>query len=278
MPTIRLGDYCSLIVTKRVPFGVYLDGGAAGEILLPARYVPQDLAVGETIDVFLYLDQEERLIATTERPLAKVGDFAFLTVSWVNDYGAFLHWGLMKDLFCPFSEQKKKMVVGEGYIVHVHVDADSYRLVASAKVERYLCSDPSALTPGQKVSLLVWQKTEIGFKVIIDNAYAGLVYDSQVFTALHTGDRIEGFIERVRSDGKVDVRLQATGRRQTKDFSHALLAYLRQHDGFCPYGDKSAAEEIYAAFGVSKKVFKKAAGDLYRQRKITIDSDGLRLV
>ncbi len=278
MPDIRLGDYAVLPITKRVDFGVYLDGGRAGEILLPARYVPQGAAVGDELKVFIYLDQEERLIATTEEPLAKVGDFACLEVSWVNEYGAFLRWGLMKDLFCPFSEQKKKMVKGQRYIVHVHIDEESYRIVASAKVDRFISKDVSALKAGQCVSLLVWQKTDLGFKVIINNAFAGLLYDNELFTTLHTGDRVNGFIHAVRADGKVDVRLQKEGREHTTDFSHTLLDYIREHEGFCPLCDSSSPEDIYAAFAVSKKVFKKAVGELYKQRKITIQDDGLHLV
>ncbi len=278
MTNIKLGDYCSLVVTKQVDFGVYLDGGKAGEILLPSRYVPQGLCTGDTVEVFIYLDQDERIIATTEKPKARVGDFAFLKVNWVNEYGAFLDWGLMKDLFCPFREQKKKMEQGKSYIVHVHIDEESYRIVASAKVDRYINRDNSALSEGEEADLLVWHKTELGFNVIINNEYAGLIYDNQIFSPVHTGDRLKGYIQKVREDGKVDVSLQKTGRRQTKDFSRTLLEYLSSHGGYCPYGDKSDAREIYEAFCVSKKVFKKAAGDLYRRHKITIQPDGLHLV
>ncbi len=277
MSNIRLGDYCTLTVVKRVDFGLYLDGGKAGEILLPSRYVPDGAEVGDELEVFIYLDQEERIIATTERPLAKVGDFAYLEVKWVNEYGAFLGWGLMKDLFCPFREQKKRMVKGESYIVYIHVDPDSYRIVATAKIDKYLCQDPCPLPAGEEVDLLVWQKTELGFKVIINNAYAGLVYEDQVFAYIHTGDRLKGYIQNVRPDGKIDVSLQKTGRRQTLDFSHTLLSYIKEHDGRCPFGDKSDAEAIYREFHVSKKVFKKAVGELYKRRLITIGDDGLRL-
>ena len=270
MDFIRLGDYNRMTVVKTVDFGVYLDGGEEGEVLLPARYVPDGCKEGDELEVFVYLDNEERLVATTQTPLAKVGDFACLEVSWVNEYGAFLNWGLMKDLFCPFREQKMKMEKGKRYIVHVHIDHESHRIVASAKVERYF--DPSfpPYRYGDEVSLLVWQKTDLGFKVIVDNRYAGLVYSNQIFREIRTGDRMKGYIEAVREDGKIDVMLQPTGWRMTKETADVLLDYLETHQGVCRLTDKSPAEDIYQAFQVSKKSYKKAVGDLYKRRLITI--------
>lgn len=267
-----------MTVVKEVDFGIYLDGGEEGEILMPKRYVPKGTKPGDELEVFVYLDQDERPVATTEKPLCKVGDFAYLEVSWVNEYGAFLNWGLMKDLFCPFREQKKRMQKGESYIVHVHIDEESYRIVASAKVERYFSERHPFYNHGQEVDLLVWQKTEMGFKVIIDNCYPGLVYEDQVFRYLHTGDRVKGYIATVRPDGKIDVTLQPTGRQQTLDFSETLLKYLKDNGGKCDLGDKSDAEDIKRRFQVSKKVFKRAVGDLYRQRLITISPEGIQLV
>lgn len=277
MDFIRLGDYNRMTVVKTVDFGVYLDGGEEGEVLLPARYVPDGCKEGDELEVFVYLDNEERLVATTQTPHAKVGDFACLEVSWVNEYGAFLNWGLMKDLFCPFREQKMKMEKGKSYIVHVHIDNESHRIVASAKVERYF--DPSfpPYRYGDEVSLLVWQKTDLGFKVIIDNRYAGLVYSNQIFREIRTGDRMKGYIEAVREDGKIDVMLQPTGWRMTKETADVLLDYLETHQGVCRLTDKSPAEDIYQAFQVSKKSYKKAVGDLYKRRLITIEEDCIRL-
>ena len=232
---IKLGDYNKLRVTKEVDFGLYLDGYDEGEILLPTRYVPQNAKPGDELNVFVYLDQDERLIATTERPFVKVGEFGFLRVAWVNQYGAFLDWGLMKDLFCPFSEQKKKMESGSHHIVHVHIDEESYRIVASARVERYLSKERADYYHNEAVDLLVWQKTDMGFKVIIDNAYQGLVYNNQIFKEIRTGDRLRGYIDQVREDGKIDVMLQPSGRQQTKDFADTLTDYLIAHNGFCPY-------------------------------------------
>lgn len=278
MTDIKLGRMNRLTVVKSVDFGLYLDGGREGEILLPARYVPKDTHIGDELDVFLYLDSEERLIATTEHPKAMVGDFAYLQVAWVNNFGAFLDWGLMKDLFVPFREQKMKMVKGQSYIVHLHVDEESYRIMASAKVEHYLSKEMPPYAEGDEVDILVWQKTDLGFKVIVDNRFGGLIYDSEVFRQLHTGDRAKAYIKQVRPDGKLDLTLNLHGKAAVDDFSEVLLEHLHKNGGKTSLGDKSPAEEIYALFGVSKKVFKKAVGDLYKRRLIEITPEGLRLV
>lgn len=275
---IRLGETNRLKVVKQVSFGYYLDGGPIhGEILLPQNETEGEVYIDTEVDVFLYLDQEERLVATMKKPLAKVGDFAFLKVAWVNNFGAFLHWGVLKDLFVPFREQKMKMVKEQSYIVHVHLDETSHRIMASAKVERYLKHGIAPYHRGDEVEVLIWQKTDLGFKVIIDNAWGGLLYDSQVFRELHTGDRVHAYIQKVRNDGKIDVTLSRQGQKGVTDFSETLLNYLHDNDGYCPLGDKSPAEDIAACFNVSKKVFKKAIGDLYKQHLITISDDGLRL-
>ncbi len=312
MKKILLGQKNRLKAAWKVDFGMYLEGDDEGKILLPARYVPEDLEVGDEIDVFVYLDNEERRVATTLEPKAMVGDFAYLEVAWVNEFGAFLDWGLMKDLFCPFREQKKRMEVGRSYIVHVHLDEESYRIMASAKVEKWLENDklakeyiPSAekedtilsqrekgdlstpplgeagrglLLPGSKVSALIWQKTDLGFKAIIDNKYGALLYDSQLFSEIHTGDRVETYITKIRPDGKIDIALQPSGRQHTEDFAEKLLHYLQYRGGRCRLGDKSSAEEIKEQFGVSKKTYKRAIGDLYKRRLITISEDGIELV
>ena len=274
---LKLGQVNTLTVVKSVDFGMYLDGGEAGEILLPQRYVPQGCQPGDELDVFIYLDSEERLIATTQMPLAVVGDFAYLKVAWVNNYGAFLDWGLMKDLFVPFREQKIKMQKDRSYIVHLHIDEETYRIMASAKVERFLSEEFPPYQEGDEVEILVWQKTELGFKVIVDNQFAGLVYDSEVFQYIHTGDRLKAYVKQVREDGKLDISLQKYGKEAVTDFSAVLLNYLKEHSGRTSLGDKSPADAIYAEFGVSKKVFKKAVGDLYKRRLIVINDDGLSL-
>lgn len=205
---LKLGDYHTLRIKKRTDYGLYLDGGDEGNILLPNRYVTKDMRIGDEIEVFIYLDQDERTIATTERPIAKVGEFAWMECAWTNEYGAFLSWGLMKDLFCPFREQKQRMERGKKYYVYIMEDEKTHRLMATAKVERY-------------------QKK--------------------------------------------------TGHELALDFSEELLRYLYEHDGYCDLGDKSPAEEIAARFGVSKKVFKQAVGDLYKRQIISIGDDGLHL-
>ncbi len=277
MEELKLGDYNRMTVVKEVDFGMYLDGGEEGEILLPTRYVPEGCRIGDELNVFLYLDNEERPVATTQKPLAKVGDFAYLEVSWVNEYGAFLNWGLMKDLFCPFREQKMRMEIGNKYIVYVTIDDESYRMMASAKVEHFLSKERVPYNNGDEVDLLIWQKTDLGFKVIIDNAFAGLIYEDQIFKHITTGDRMKGYITCVRDDDKIDATLQPTGRRQTEEFADTLLQYLKDNGGSCDLGDKSDADEIYRRFQVSKKAYKRAIGDLYKKHLITIESNGIKL-
>ena len=279
---LTLGDYNTLKIVKTVDFGLYLDGGEEGEILLPQRYVTNDMKIGQEITVFIYLDQEERPVATTEKPYAKVGEFVSLEVAWVNQFGAFLNWGLMKDIFCPFREQKKRMEQGQRHIVYIKVDEDSYRLMATAKVEKYL-SAPTAkdlpqLQHGAEVDILVWQKTDLGFKVIVNNKFQGLVFENQIFQPLHSGLKLKAYVDHVRQDGKIDIVLQPTGRQQTLDFAEQLLRYLYENEGYCNLGDKSPAELIYDRFQVSKKAYKKAIGDLYKRRLITIEDEGIRLV
>lgn len=273
---LELGHFNHLTVARRADHGLYLSGGPE-DILLPNKYVPEGTDIGDEIDVFLYLDSEERLIATTEKPLAEVGDFAWLRVAWVNNFGAFLDWGLMKDLFVPFREQKMKMQKDHSYLVHVHLDPETYRIMASAKVERYLSDDYPPYHGGDEVDCLIWQKTDLGFKAIVDNRFAGLLFDDEIFRQLHSGDRVKAYVKQVRPDGKIDLSLQKKGQRAVEDFSDVLLRHLQTNGGNTPLGDKSPAEEIYAVFGVSKKVFKKAVGDLYRRRLITIADDGLHL-
>ena len=307
---LKLGDYNTLKIVKRVDFGLYLDGGDEDEVLLPKRYCTPQMRIGDELNVFIYLDQDERIVATTEQPLAKVGEFAYLEVAWTNQYGAFLKWGPMKDLFCPFREQKQRMEQGHSYIVYVMEDEESHRLMATAKVERHIAplyppeggkkGSPSLDSPedrkndtplysspsrgdrgglhGDAANCLVWQKTDLGFKVIVDNKYQGLLYDNQIFQPLHTGDRLTAYIDHIRQDGKIDMTLQPTGRQHTLDFAEVLLRYLHENDGFCNLGDKSPSELIYDRFKVSKKAYKKAIGDLYRRRLITISDEGIRLV
>ncbi|MDE7085742.1 MAG: GntR family transcriptional regulator [Prevotella sp.] len=275
---IKLGDCNTLKIIKSVDFGLYLDGGDAGEILLPTRYVPQNAKVGDELEVFIYLDQDEKLIATTLQPLAKVGDITYLEVAWVNEYGAFLNWGLMKDLFCPFREQKMRMQKGQHYIVYIKEDEETHRLLATAKIDKYLSAERPPYKHGDAVDILIWQKTDLGFKAVVDNQYQGQLYEDQIFQSLHTGDRLTAYVDHIRQDNKIDITLQPTGRRQTEEFSEVLLRYLQENGGHCDLGDKSPSELIADRFKVSKKLYKKAVGDLYRRRLITIFNNGIDLV
>lgn len=276
---IKLGDWNELKIKRFTEHGAQLDGGSVGKILMPARYVQRNMRLGQMVTVFVYLDQSDRLVATTETPLARVGDFAFLEVAWVNEHGAFLNWGLMKDLFVPFSEQKMRMEQGRSYLVHIHIDEETHRIVASAKVERYL-QEPARKEyyRGRDVEVLLWHKTPLGFKVIVDNAYPGLIYDNQIYTELHSGERHIGQVITLREDGRMDVALGRIGKGRFRDFAEQLRDELAAApDGRLPFNDHSSAEEIAERFGVSKKTFKRAVGTLYRNREITIEESGIVL-
>lgn len=277
MSHIKLGKYNQLEVVKEVDFGVYLNGDEDGEILLPKRYVPEGTKPGDILNVFIYLDMEERLVATTLQPYVQVGEFACLEVAWVNQFGAFLNWGLMKDLFVPFREQKMKMQKGKRYVVYVHLDEESYRIVASAKIEHFLSTEKPDYQPGQEVEVLVWQRTDLGYKVIVENKFSGMLYHNEIFQPLEVGIRLPAFIKQVRPDGKIDLVLQKAGARKVDDFSEVLWQYIKDNDGFTPLNDKTDAEVIYHTFGVSKKTFKKAVGDLYKKRRIVLKEDGIHL-
>lgn len=274
---IKLGDYNTLRITRFTDHGAYLDGGDLGEILMPKTYVKREMRPGTEVNVFVYLDQSERLVGTLETPLARVGDFAFLQVAWVNEYGAFLDWGLMKDLFVPFREQKMPMQQGRSYLVYIYIDEETQRIVATAKVERHLqLARTSDYHRGQEVEIMVQQKTPLGFKVIADNRCAGLIYDNQIFEAEpHAGDVLSATVVNVRPDGKLDLSLQRIGKGRFRDFADQLLDELREAGGFLPFTDHSDPDDIQERFGVSKKTFKRAVGTLYKNRKIVITEGGI---
>ncbi len=273
-----LGKVNPLKVVKVVDFGVYLDGGSDGEILLPKRYVPEVCEIGDAVPVFIYNDSEDRLIATTEKPYVMVGEFAALEVVEVNEVGAFLDWGLMKNLMVPFREQKIKMEEGRRYPVFVFVDFDSKRITASAKIEKFVDESKPELEVGQEVDLLIYKKTDMGWKAVINQQYTGVLYDNEIFKEIHTGETMKGFVKQIRPDDKIDLMLQKAGFEKIDDFALKLHALLKEADGFLPFTDKSLADDIYEEFGISKKTFKKAVGDLYRKRLIVLEPDGIRLV
>ena len=272
---IALGNYNTLRVTRFSDHGAYLDGGPLGEILMPKKYVPRSLRPGDEIEVFVYLDQSERLVGTLETPLARVGDFAYLRVAWTNEFGAFLDWGLTKDLFVPFREQKMRMVQDRSYLVYVHVDPETQRLVGTAKVERYLKrATPDRYHRGQEVEIIVQQKTPLGFRCIVDNRCGGHLYDNQIFdTVPHTGDVLTATVVNIRPDGRLDLSLQRIGKGRFRDFAGQLLEELHSAGGTLPFSDHSTPEEIQQRFGVSKKTFKRALGTLYKSGHISIEED-----
>lgn len=275
----EVGKYNTLPIVRSVDFGVYLDGGELGEILLPQRYLPEGSRIGDEVEVFVFYDSEDRLIATTERPYAQVGEFAVLKVNSVNPVGVFLDWGLAsKELLVPFREQRAEMFPGKYYVVYLYVDEVSGRIVATAKINRFLQKTPVDYTLNQEVSLLVTQQTELGFKVIIDNAHWGMIYHNEIFKPVHRGDRLTGYVTHIRADEKVDVALQPVGYSGVDTLSQEILDAIRRNGGTIPYNDKSDAGAIAEVFGCSKKNFKKAVGALYRQRLIEILDDGIRLV
>ena len=272
------GRYNTLKVVKYVDFGVYLDGAEMGEILLPARYVPEVCEVGEDLEVFIYLDSEDRIIATTEKPFAQVGEFAMLRVNAVNNVGAFLDWGLMKDLLVPFREQKMNMVAGRSYLVYVYVDPDSQRIAASAKLEKFLDNVIPEYQMGDEVSLIVESEGELGYNAIINHLHRGILYMDELPGPLNKGQKLKAFIKKVRDDKKIDLSLYRPGYEQVDGISQDILNKLTLAGGFLPFTDKSDAALIFDHFAISKKVFKKAIGALYRQRRILLEEKGIRLI
>ncbi len=273
----KLGRYNLLKVVKRVDFGVYLDGGRDGEILMPIRYVPENCQPEDRLEVFVYLDSEDRPVATTETPLAQVGEFAYLRAVAVNGPGAFLDWGLMKDLLVPFREQKVRMREGNSYVVYIYEDTETRRIVGSAKIEQFVDKDKPELEANQEVNLLICQQTELGYKAIINNQYMGILYKNEVFQPLDNGQRITGYIKQVRDDFKIDLMLQKPGIDQIEEIAETILAKLKFAGGFLGVTDKSPTDEIYDTFGISKKTYKKAIGYLYKKRLIILESNGIRM-
>jgi predicted RNA-binding protein (virulence factor B family) len=275
---VEIGKYNKLRIIKILSFGAYLDGGDGLEILLPTRYVPQDAKVDDNIEVFIYHDNEGRLIATTAKPLAVAGEFQFMEVKSVNKTGAFLEWGLMKDLLVPFKEQKMPMKEGKWYLVYVHVDHVTKRIVASARIDKYLDNVIPNYTFNQEVDLLVADETEIGYKVIINNTHWGLVYRNEIFQRLEKGDHLKGYIKEVREDEKIDVSLTPLGYQKVEGIANIILESLKAQGGFIAVHDKSDPDLIYSLFRCSKKAFKQAIGSLYKQKLITMEPQGIKLV
>lgn len=273
-----IGKYNTLTVLRKVEFGYYLDGQLSGEILLPLRYAPKNCRIGDKLEVFIHFDSEDRIIATTQKPFATVGEFAWLQVSAVNPIGAFLDWGLPKDLLVPFREQKQKMETGKYYAVFLYIDTVTERIAASAKLAQFLNHEPINYLPGDEVDLFVTGITDLGYKVIINNRHEGILYKNEVFSPLKKGLKIKGYVRKVRDDGKVDLRLLQDGYDKVSELSGKVLDIIRQNSGFIDVTDTSPAERIYSEFGMSKKVFKQVLGALYKNKQISLSSEGISLL
>ncbi|MEI6678856.1 MAG: S1-like domain-containing RNA-binding protein [Mariniphaga sp.] len=273
----EIGKYNKLRVIKEVDFGVYLDGEKEGEILMPVRYVPKDCQVGDYVDVFLYLDSEDRLVATTEKPYAQVGEFAMLRVKSANKIGTFLDWGIMKDLLVPFREQKATMTEERSYLVYIYVDEETQRIAASAKLNKFLDKALPEYVVGQEVELIIESETDLGYKAIVNNKHWGILYENEVFEQLAKGLKLKGYIKKIRTDNKIDLSLHPLGYDKVDPITQMILDELKKEGGFVAVSDKSDAELVYRVFGISKKSFKQAVGALYKRRLITIEKDGIRL-
>ncbi|NBB27894.1 S1 RNA-binding domain-containing protein [Cellulophaga sp. BC115SP] len=274
---IALGKYNNLEVIKELEFGMYLDGGDE-EILIPRSYIPEGTKIGDFIDVFLYRDSEDRLIATTMKPFAQVGEFAYLTVKDINQLGVFLDWGLVKDLLVPFGEQSHKMAVGRKYLVYIYVDTQTERIVASAKIDRFLPSDKISFSEGQKVSILPYEYTDLGIKCLIENNSQGVLYKNELFKNVNMGSLQNAFIKKVREDGKIDLTLEIIGFDRIEECKITLLNELSANNNFLELNDKTAPEVIYASLQMSKKDFKKAVGGLLKEGKIQFYNNGISLL
>ena len=277
-----IGTINRLRVNRAVDFGVYLDGDDLGEILLPRRYMPANCKVGDELDVFIYVDSDDRLIATTETPKARVGECAYLKVVAVNSIGAFLDWGLPKDLLVPFAEQQQRMEVGRFYTVYVYCDEQTDRIAASSKLSHYLHEkNPQEkhqqLKPQQAVNLLICARTELGFKAVIDNHSLGMIFHADVLQPLRSGQTLRGFVKDVRDDGKINLCLQLQNQAARDELAEKILQHLASNKGISTLTDKSTPEEIYRQYRVSKASYKKAIGNLFRQQKIRIEAEQIEL-
>lgn len=257
-------------------FGVYLDAEGA-EILLPKRFVPKGLDEGDEVEVFIYHDNEDRLIATTQKPFAAVGEAALLKVVGKTEHGAFLGWGIMKDVFVPLSQQISRMSEGQDCLVYLYIDEMTGRVTATEKIQRFLSNDELTVKEGDIVDLIVWQQTDIGYKVIINNKHTGVLHFSDVFRDLKFGEKLSGYIKKIREENKIDIGIGEKGYKKVMPETDRILYLLAEHDGYLPYNDKSAPEDIYTFFGISKKTFKMAVGALYKERKIELTQTGIKL-
>ena len=276
--TVLAGTWNNLEVIKEVDFGVYLDGKNLGEVLLPKRYVPEGLKPGDTINVFIYHDSDSRPIATTDVPKGVVGDIVGLRCVAINAQGAFLDWGLMKDLFVPKSQMIFPMTEGNQYIVAIYVDEQTGRAAATERFAQLLTNDPLTIKVNDAVKLIIQKQTDLGYNVIINSRHTGLLHFSDVFRELETGDTLDGFVKNIRPDGKIDVAAGSRGYARVSPEGEKIMEMLRDNNGYLPYNDKSDPDMIYAFFGMSKKTFKMALGGLYKESRIAFAKEGIQLI
>ncbi|MFC2048799.1 S1 RNA-binding domain-containing protein [Elusimicrobiota bacterium] len=274
----QVGEFSKLKVLRKTEFGFYLESSDENGILIPGRYAPEDLTIGDHIIVFVYRDSEDRVIATTLKPYGSIGDVRYLKVVSVNNIGAFLDWGLPKDLMVPYKEQDVRMIEGKSYLVMIYKDKKTDRMLASSRLKKFIKNDIIPLHEKKKVEIIVAQKTDLGFKVIVENKYWGMVYNNEIFQELFIGKKIFGFIKKIRSDKKIDITLQAEGYSSIEASAAVIVKKLKQENGKLPYSDQSEAVSIKKEFSMSKKSFKKALGYLYKARIIELGENSIRLI
>lgn len=275
---IHLGKTNTLTILRSTPPGMFLGDDENEVVLLPHKYVEPEFEIGQKVDVFVYRDSEDRLIATRLKPYAEVNQFAYLNVSEVTKIGAFLDWGLEKDLFVPFKEQKHKMIEGYNYVVYIYIDDVTERIVASSKINKFISNEVLTVKQGDEVDLVVYNETDLGFTCIINGSHKGLIYHNDIFTDLSVGDQVKGYVKLIRENNLIDLSLQNIGFKHVLSSTEKILEYLNTHDGYLDLNDKSSPDLIERRFDMSKSTFKKSIGILYRQRKVTIHDDGVRIV
>lgn len=275
---IRIGQINSLEVTKTADFGVFLDGDDYGSVMLPNKYVPEGTNVGDHIDVFLYFDSESQLAATIDKPIAQVGEWGLMQVEGVSSTGAFVNWGIKeKDLLIPFSEQRARFTAGQNILVYVYTDKASGRIVGTTKFNKWLDKTPANYEVNEEVNLIIAERSQLGYKAIVNGEHWGMIFPSDVFGKLFIGKKLKGYIKQIREDGKIDLALQKVGVAKMDDLSSKIVELLEKKGGFLPLNDKSSPEAIFDAFRTSKGTFKKTIGGLYKAGKIVIEKDGIRL-
>ncbi len=276
---IKIGHYNTLRILRETSVGLFLGDESGEDVLLPNKYVPEEFEIDDMLKVFVYLDYDERKVATNLTPKIFMNEFALLQVAAVSEVGAFMEWGLEKHLLVPFKEQRQKMEEGRWYVIYMDLDTSTERLYGSNKIEKRLDNSNLQLKEDEEVEVLVYRKTDIGYSVIINNLYKGLIYENEIFTDLNIGDKKTGWVKKIREENKVDISLTPIGydkaiSRQSED----VYNLLKDNNGFLALNDKSKPEEIYETFSMSKKAFKKAIGDLYKQRKISISEEGIKIL